>query len=69
MSHTANRIVHDADSHLIESRGWLESYTPGDIAAQFLPRVISLDLPILDPLIAQAEDRLAGKNPDYPAAM
>ena len=26
MAHVAGRVVNDADSHLIESRGWLESY-------------------------------------------
>ncbi len=64
MSHVAGRKVHDADSHLIESRGWLESYTTKDIAERFLPGVISLDLPILDPLIEQAENRLAGNDPE-----
>ena len=26
MSHREGRIIHDADSHIIEGRGWLESY-------------------------------------------
>lgn len=26
MSHREGRIIHDADSHIIEARGWLESY-------------------------------------------
>ena len=26
MSHKEGRIIHDADSHIIEARGWLESY-------------------------------------------
>lgn len=69
MSHVTDRTVHDADSHLIETRGWLESYASRDVAERFLPGVISLDLPILDPLMAQAESRLAGDDPELTQAL
>ena len=29
MSHRDGRIIYDSDAHLIESRGWLESYATG----------------------------------------
>ncbi len=69
MSHVAGRIVHDADSHLIETRGWLESYATESVASQFLPGVIALDLPMLDPLIEQASKRLAGEDPELTQAL
>ncbi len=64
MSHRAGRIVHDADSHIIESRGWLETYATDYVKENLLPGVFSLDLPILDPLIDKANQRLAGEDPD-----
>ena len=69
MPHVAGRIVHDADSHLIESRGWLEAYATEHVANNLLPGVISLDLPMLDPLMEQAERRLAGHEPELTAQL
>lgn len=69
MSHVEGRVVHDADSHLIESRGWLERYATDKVAENLMPGVISLDLPILDPLMEQADKRLAGETPELTQAL
>ncbi|MEM9620000.1 MAG: amidohydrolase family protein [Pseudomonadota bacterium] len=69
MSHISGRTVHDADSHLIESRGWLENYASAHVAENLLPGVISLDLPMLDPLMKQADQRLAGADPELTQAL
>ncbi|MEM1145700.1 MAG: amidohydrolase family protein [Pseudomonadota bacterium] len=69
MSHIAGRAIHDADSHLIESRGWLESYCSSSVRDNLLPGVFSLDLPMLDPFMDKANRRLAGDDPETTAAM
>ena len=69
MSHTSGRIIHDADSHLIESRGWLESYCSERVRENLLPGVFSLDMPMLDPFMEKADRRLAGKDPELTAAL
>lgn len=69
MSHVAGRTVHDADSHLIEGRGWLEKYASEYVRSNLMPGVFSLDLPLLDPLMAQADERLAGGNPELTQAL
>lgn len=69
MSHVQNRTVYDADSHLIESRGWLESYCTDYVRDNLLPGIFSLDMPQLDPIIAQADRRLAGDDPEMTQAL
>lgn len=69
MSHTSGRTIHDADSHLIESRGWLESYCSEHVRKNLMPGVFSLDMPMLDPFMEKADRRLAGKDPELTAAL
>ena len=69
MSHTQDRIIHDADSHLIESRGWLESYCSDHVRENLSSGVFSLDLPLLDPFMQQADKRLAGDDPELTEAL
>ena len=69
LSHVKGRTVHDADSHLIESRGWLEHYASDYVAQNLMPGVISLDLPLLDPLMDQANKRLSGDDPELTVAL
>jgi len=69
MAHVDGRIVHDADSHLIESRGWLESYADEHVKANLLPGVFSLDLPQLDPFMERANARIAGEEPALTAEL
>lgn len=57
------RTVNDADSHITESRGWLESYCSDYVRKNLYPGVIPLDMPELDPLMAMADNRLAGNDP------
>ena len=54
MSHRAGRIVHDADSHIIEGRGWLESYASEYVRENLEQGVFNLDMPELDPLMEAA---------------
>ena len=69
MAHVTGRVVHDADSHLIESRGWLESYCSDYVRDNLLPGVFSLDLPVLDPFMEKAAERLRGDAPETTDAM
>ena len=69
MSHVTGRVINDADSHLIESRGWLESYCSEYVRENLLPGIFSLDLPILDPFMAKAAERLRGDAPETTDAM
>jgi predicted TIM-barrel fold metal-dependent hydrolase len=63
MTHREGRIVHDADSHIIEGRGWLESYASDYVKENLDPGLFDLDMPALDPIMEAANKRLAG---DYP---
>ncbi len=54
MSHREGRIIHDADSHLIEGRGWLESYASEYVRNNLDQGVFDLNMPALDPIMAAA---------------
>lgn len=69
MSHTEGRTIHDADSHLIEQRGWLESYASDYVAQNFDDGVFSLNLPQLDPFIEMADKRRAGNDVEMTEAL
>ena len=45
------RVIHDADSHIIEGRGWLESYASEYVKNNLDTGAFDLDMPALDPLI------------------
>ena len=49
MSHREGRIIHDADSHIIEGRGWLEGYATQYVRDNLDTGVFDLDMPALDP--------------------
>lgn len=69
MSHRQGRVIHDADSHIIEGRGWLEGYASEYVRDNFDQGVFDLDMPALDPLINAANKRLAGEDPDLTEAL
>lgn len=69
VSHREGRIIHDADSHIIEGRGWLESYASDYVKENLDTGVFDLDMPALDPLMAAAAKRLAGDDPELTEAM
>ena len=69
MSHQTGRTIHDADSHIIESRGWLESYATEYVRENLDKGVFDLDMPALDPIIAAADKRLAGNDPELTEAL
>ena len=69
MSHQTGRIIHDADSHIIEGRGWLEGYATQYVRENLDQGVFNLDMPELDPIIAAADKRLAGKDPERTEAL
>ena len=68
-SHREGRIIHDADSHIIEGRGWLESYATQYVRDNLDKGVFDLDMPALDPLMDAAAKRLAGDDPELTEAM
>ena len=69
MSHAAGRTIRDADSHIIEGRGWLESYATDYVRKNLDKGVFDLDMPALDPIIEAANKRLAGDDPELTAAL
>jgi len=68
-AHRIDRVIHDADSHIIEPRGWLESYSSDYVKANLEEGIFSLDIPALDPILKMADDRLAGKHPEVTEAL
>jgi predicted TIM-barrel fold metal-dependent hydrolase len=69
MSHREGRVIHDADSHIIEGRGWLESYATEYVRDNLETGVFDLNMPALDPIIEAANKRLAGEDPELTEAM
>ena len=69
MSLQEGRIIHDADSHIIEGRGWLESYASQYVRENLDTGAFDLDMPELDPLMAAANKRLAGDDPELTNAL
>ena len=61
-SHTENRTIHDADSHLIEPRGWLENYASDYVRENLDQGLFSYDMPELKPWLELADRRLAGEE-------
>ena len=48
MSHREGRFIHDADSHIIEGCGWLESYATAYVKDNLDTGVFDLNVPALD---------------------
>lgn len=69
MSHRDGRTIHDADSHIVESRGWLESYASDYVRKNLDAGVFDLEMPALDPVMAAANKRLAGEDPELTEAL
>lgn len=69
MSHREGRVIHDADSHIIEGRGWLEGYATEYVRENLDTGVFDLDMPALDPIIEMADARLAGNNAELTEAL
>jgi hypothetical protein len=63
------RIIHDADSHIIEGRGWLEGYATAYVRENLDQGIFNLDMPELDPIIEAANKRLAGDDPELTEAL
>lgn len=63
-SHRQGRVVHDADSHMVEPVGWFENYTTEYVANNLDPALFPLDLPQLQPILKKASDRVAGADPE-----
>ena len=63
-AHCANRTVHDADSHITESGGWMEKYASKYVTDNLDKPFVDLEaIPQLKPVFEQAKKRLAGKDP------
>ena len=55
-AHCANRTVHDADSHITESGGWMEDYASEYVKKNLEKPFIDLEkIPQLKPVFAQAK--------------
>lgn len=67
--HREGRIVHDADSHMVEPAGWFENYTTEYVAQNLDKPLFPLDLPQLQPVLEKAEARVAGNDPEFNEAL
>ena len=64
-AHCASRTVHDADSHITESGGWIEDYASEYVRDNLDKPFIDLEaIPQLKPAFEQAKNRLAGNDPE-----
>ena len=64
-AHATNRTVHDADSHITESGGWMEDYASEYVKSNLDKPFIDLEnIPQLKPIFEQAKNRLAGNDPE-----
>ncbi len=68
-THTESRVIHDADSHLIEPRGWLEEYATKYVRENFDEGLFSYEMPELQPLLEMADKRLSGESPELTEAL
>ena len=63
-AHCANRTVHDADSYITESGGWMEKYASKYVTDNLDKPFVDLEaIPQLKPVFEQAKKRLAGNDP------
>ena len=69
MTHREGRTIHDADSHIIEGRGWLESYASKHVRENLDSGIFDLNMPALDPVMEAANKRLAGDDPELTEAL
>lgn len=67
--HNKSRIIHDADSHIIETPGFLEEFASDYVKENLMPGLVPLDLPALKPVLKKAEARLAGNDPETTQAL
>lgn len=63
LSHREGRIVHDADSHITEMDGWLESYSSQYVKKNLNEGLVPLSAPMFQPYLEAARERIAGDNP------
>ena len=68
-SHRQGRTIHDADSHMVEPKGWFENYVTDYVAEHLDPGLFPLDLPELQPVLEQATERVAGNDPELTEAL
>ncbi|MGB0261177.1 MAG: amidohydrolase family protein [Henriciella sp.] len=62
-SHRENRIIHDADSHLTETIGWLESYGSSYFKEHVDASPFAISDSVLKPFMDKGSDRLKGNDP------
>ena len=60
MSYVGDRLVFDADSHVMELPGWLEDFADGSIAESLRPLALGGAGALADRAVAEAADRQAG---------
>ena len=64
-AHCTNRTVHDANSHITEYDGWIEGYASEYVKDNLDEPFFKVEsIPQLKPLVVQAHNRLAGKDPE-----
>ncbi|MCP4002869.1 MAG: amidohydrolase family protein [bacterium] len=63
-SHRDGRVIHDADGHITEFGGWLESYASDYVKSNLLKGMFPSDMPALRSLMDQARKRLDGEDPE-----
>lgn len=68
-AHRQGRVVHDADSHMVEPAGWFENFTTEHVRKNLDRPLFPLDLPALQPILEQASKRVAGNDVAFTEAL
>ena len=63
-SHRNGRVIHDADSHIIEYPGWLEGYCSDYVKANLKPDMVPMNSPLMQKILQTADNRIAGNDPE-----
>ena len=67
--HRTGRPVYDADSHMVEPKGWFENFASEYVVNNLSDGLFPLDLPVLEPVLELADRRVAGEEPELTEAM
>lgn len=69
VAHRQGRVVHDADSHMVEPAGWFENYTTEYVRQNLDKALFPLDMPVLQPILEKAKARVSGEDVEFTEAL
>ncbi|MBT3562720.1 MAG: amidohydrolase family protein [Gammaproteobacteria bacterium] len=67
--HVTDRVIRDADSHIVEPPGWFENYASSHVLENTSKGILGSDLPLFKKLVERGAQRVAGEHADVTEAM